>query len=348
MDATSSKRRKLSHPPPDPDERGSRSPSKSRDERPPTPNRASYMSPTKASLARFNPDLLQRPRSAGARSPERSLNLQNPVASPRRLNPIPLRPATPTRPIERPAGSPVRAGGVSPTRRTQSIGGGLAMPARRQSRSPEKLSAPTAIMGARGEGGAGGGGREVRPSKTTQQMGAPAVGSKSATEDLLSKISPAQTKAQRGQQYRGKNPPRTEPKEPELPPTPEELGLQPQPERPQGLLSSSPSHRAAQRRAAAKSSPLKPRGVTAVQSQGGGESRGPVPRRIQDAAVVLQQEQDDADDPERRKQRELLAQLSNQLQAIQSDIQVLEQAVERNREAGPGTELGEEEARRLL
>jgi hypothetical protein len=295
-----------------------------RDERTLTPGRASYMSPTKSTLARYNPSFLPRPKSAGNgdQRPGEEAALgggQHTASSPRRLNAVPLRPTTPSErppPPARLSASPIRAGSASP-RRISAIGGALSSPARRRSRTPGRRSEPPPLPSARLDYNA----PKFAPPVIPETMEDAADTQLSL--ELEATIEEAATQAQASE---GRIPALIdEEREPELPPTPEHLGLKPMPSPPKGLMSSSPSARKSKRKAH-KSSPLKPRSAPA-----------PVPS-LQEESVIQEMEEtpqdarrfvepEKTDTPEEIERKETLKRLTRQLEAIQADEVVLAAAV---------------------
>lgn len=133
-----------------------------------------------------------------------------------------------------------------------------------------------------------------------------------------------------------------DPEEPELPPTPTELGLEPPPERPKGLLFSSPSRRARKKGGSSvKSSPLKP--------------RDPPPEKPPDnvfsprlkAAPLEPAKRLDVDEGLSSKQKER-DKLSKQLHSLQADVARLEGEVARTRDSAPADPRSQEEVDELL
>ena len=122
--------------------------------------------------------------------------------------------------------------------------------------------------------------------------------------------------------------------EPELPPTPEELGLETRPELPKGILSSSPTRRVTRRKAAMKRSPLKPQNESIQRAQVDvGRQRADSPQGQPSEAAKLSEaqrigDQDQIDDPEQEKRQQLLEQLSNQRALLEQDVAILKKATE--------------------
>lgn len=126
--------------------------SPSRDGRASTPSRASYLSPTKASLARFHPHLLpsstttatKRSSSRGSQGPDlsRSSAVEGAESLLDGIYTV-ARPVTPARVTTPPAPEstgPVNGG--SPVRNIQSVSGGLSEAPRRRSRTPGRYASP--------------------------------------------------------------------------------------------------------------------------------------------------------------------------------------------------------------
>ncbi|KAL4888558.1 hypothetical protein BDV59DRAFT_206035 [Aspergillus ambiguus] len=197
----------------------------------PDSDRASYRSPTRASLARSHPDVLQR---ALSRSPTKSPQRTSQDASAAR-GPFGLRDRKALRPSLGVAGSPLdpfRTSQTSPNRRASGIQA-FAVPPRRVSRRivPSDLAfqSPTVAKAA--------GRDETRPNAPEDQLASElsdAVGADAGVGlDLDLDLDQDQDQPPLREEY----------EEPDLPPTPTQLGLERAPERPVGLGSSSPSAR---------------------------------------------------------------------------------------------------------
>jgi len=271
-----------------------RSPSRGSD--PSTPFRASYLSPTKASLARFHPNLLpssttaatKRPSSRGSQGPDlsRSSAVDGAQSLIGGIHTI-TRPVTPSRETTPPV--PDSTGGVnggSPVRNIQSVSGGLSAAPRRRSRTPGRYASPSKRVpyeprasppqaATESDPAQGTANELVEQDQTphlavepefTAEGGGPRPGVVREEDFELPTIPrPLGNNVNPGIR-------RDVDAEPRLPSTPTQLGLEPPPEPPNGLLLSSPSKRPKRRtRTSAKSSPLKPRTSatteTAVDSQ---------------------------------------------------------------------------------
>ncbi|SLM37248.1 hypothetical protein LPUS_06991 [Lasallia pustulata] len=128
----------------------------------------------------------------------------------------------------------------------------------------------------------------------------------------------------------------------ELRPTPTELGLEPPPERPKGLLFSSPSRRARKKRGASvKLSPLKLRDPPPEKSpeKKFGPRSKPAPLQQITKPVM--------DEALSRKQKER-DKLSRQLQRLQADVARLEGEVARTQDPAPPDSRSQEEVDELL
>ena len=344
MDHTPSKRRKLSPTTAvavDASNTAARPISK--DGRPTTPSRASFMSPTKASLARFNPSLMPRPRSAGRDARRELAQNASESLSPQRLNALPLRPTTPTSAKSRLSASLVRQLSASPTRKIQSIGGNLSAPARRRSRTPGQVSRSSIL---------------AQPDIQAQTALNPVLNQLQVNDNGLQSLSSAQASLGRdSRQVSGDDIPDSlsrvaemETEEPELPPTPEQLGLEARPEPPKGLLSSSPTRRVTRRKAAMKRSPLKP---PTDWTQGKGMAQASA--NVQDLPTAsnkdfeLQHGEDMSriEDPEVTKRQHILSQLSKQSTMLEPDVSFLERAIWSIHDSQLGN-FGVEEGDKLL
>ena len=262
--------------------------------------RASFMSPTKSSLSRFNPNILSKADEYLRRSSEGRRS-----SSPRKLNPTALRTEV-GRLSTRLSASPTREPSSSPSRQLR-IEGGLDAAPRRPS------------LGARGGGDLPSARREVEGGE---------VGRSLVEEEQLAQAVRRSARRTRGNRLSWvraeEEQEREQQQEPELPPTPEQLGREQRPEKPKGLLSSSPVQRGEKRKKEGSmlgSSPLKPRSVGQVQG-GRGEEQ------------ALERETQAEEDPELGKRRDLLDKLSAQLRTLQNDVLALEREVRRSQGTG--------------
>ena len=240
-----------------------------------TPVHASFMSPTKASLARFNPELLPHPRLTGEKFQGRNG---------RRLS------ATPRRRLHTPGrlSSPAKSLGIRP-------GTDAVIPAS-SLESPEEAE------------------ERVQENATEQlehELQANAPQRSSHLDDATKTADGASGIPQEG--------------EPELPLTPTQLGLEPVPEPPRGLLFSSPSRRVTRRKGQNMiSSPLKLRSSPPQTSRKMSLfHEKQVNTRVEDS----QRDVGLPMDVELIKTRDVYSQLSSQLKYLQDDVAQLETEV---------------------
>ena len=263
-----------------------------------TPSISSYMSPTKASLARFNPTLLPAPNPAPSPADE-SPSRRRKSLSPRRLGVAALE-------------SPGRAATASPTRaalRESTVLAGVATP-----QSPSKNIESRAIFRvARGADPA------ARPSTNNREPKQSRLGLHGGPGNGRDDAKHGTRKGSRAQ---------SEEAEPELPPTPEQLGLQPRATPPRGLASSSPlKPKAGRQGTASGSSPLKPKGATQNTTQDS-FAAGADDDVLPSVADVRQRKREAlAQEHERRRKKRSLDQLLKQCQSIRADIDVLQEHV---------------------
>ena len=284
MDSPSPKRRKMSPSTTlDPDASNPLIRHPIRDRQSLTPSRASYLSPTKASLARFNPHLLplstqtatKRPSSRGSQGPDTTWS----IATNGALDPADgidraARPVTPfrgTTPARTEANGRADEGG-SPMRNVQSIEGGFSATPIRRSRPgqyvlPPKraLYDPRASLPAAMEiDSTPGVANQVSEQEQTPKL---AEGSKKVSGKEVPGLGPGEeedfespTIPRPLENGTGPGTDYDDDGEPRLPSTPTQLGLEPPPEPPKGILLSSPSRRPKRKtRSSMKPSPLKPR-----------------------------------------------------------------------------------------
>lgn len=258
--------------------------SPSRGSGPSTRFRASYLSPTKASLARFHPNLLppsntaatKRSSSRGSQGPDlsRSSAVDGAQSQVGGIHTI-TRPVTPSRETTLPVPDTTgRIDGGSPVRNIPSVSGGLSAAPRRRSRTPGRYASLSKDVSYDP--------RASPPQAATETDSVRGTANEPVKQNQAPHVAtePGHT-AERGlpgpggvgeEDYELPTIPRTlgngvDPgtrrdvdEEPRLPPTPTQLGLEPPPAPPNGLLLSSPSRRPKRRtRTSAKSSPLKPR-----------------------------------------------------------------------------------------
>ena len=310
-----------------------------------TPGRASFMSPTKASLARFNPSLLPRPKLAGAGAPRLGQNPTGQQSSHRaRKETIGnggarrSQPTTPTREIGLyPTGATTtnaRAATASPGRTTRSLGGGMSAAPRRRSHTPGRASSPLKTIDTNFEVNVAASPPEAANTAQDIVDGQLEQELQDGAARRLGRVANADNAIDVSNQ--------AEPEEPELPPTPTQLGLEPPPERPKGLLFSSPSRRARKKRGSSvRSSPLKPRDSPLEKPPD--EILGP---RLK-PAPIQQTTKPDVDEGLSSKQKER-DKLSRQLRSLQADVARLEGEVARTQDSAPTDPRSQDEVDELL
>ena len=286
-----------------------------------TPNQASFLSPTKASLARFNPNLLPQVKSAGAKTKgpygrstavsqedvqkEGLRSFQDPVRSP-------LHPTTPTRNQMRV--ELTRVWSSSEERRLALLMVGV-------------TASPTSKSSTRNRASASA--NPIPPSPASDSLQSIAQVSKTNERDAwyrATKESQSGSRAVSAPPLESEGAPTYGPGksmqisegEPALPLTPTQLGLEKAPEPPRGLLYSSPLRKMAKRKSSGlKSSPLKPRDdAPELLETACKEASQTCTREIVDS------EHEGTDDL--KKTRELEA-LREQLKGLQGDVDLLEQ-----------------------
>ncbi|KAL1963273.1 hypothetical protein VTN77DRAFT_8496 [Rasamsonia byssochlamydoides] len=243
---------------------------------PPVSHRPSFQSPTRASLARSNPEILSHVfNRSPTRSPQRPTN-----ESEERV--FGLRDRKALRPSLTAAGSPGGFLALSPRRRSGAIQA-FAAPPRRVSR---RIEIPNV-------------------DGTQEQNVSTPVHSNTPDEQLASELD----SATRESEARNPSVPpllQEEYGEPELPPTPTELGLEKRPERPKGLLSS-PSSRKHRR-----------------------EGLRPSTLRLDQVQLSSENNQSEDDMPEVvRKKQKLRDELAEQLERLKSEVAQLESWAQR-------------------
>ena len=329
-------------------------------------SQASFYTPTKASLARFNPSLLP------PKSPKQATIPEN-----RRRNSIPLRhngntngrPTSDEKRLPRRAQSVITNGNTTPSRaspiRARSATPRLsASPIKRQdSLYPRQSSTPVnpSIQKSLSK---------QRPQVAPNPPASPPLAASEAKsgpqgvsipplEPGPPKITPSNEHNITPTARASKHPPRTQGNgEPDLPLSPVQLGLEPAPEAPKGMLFSSP-RRLRRRKAGVRSSPLKPTDappslnadkaiavvgsnslVQVENSQTQGSQNGSQPQ--------TQDSQANAKDPDLRKQRLLVEQLQTQVSALSNDISTLETEIHRFQEPESQPQPTQESNSRLL
>lgn len=283
----------------------------SRDSRNSPTKRASFQSPTKASLSRSHPDVLSRVLS---RSPEKTARKRSGSGTGEddRANSSggrafglrdrkALRPSL-SGPVESPSDTNRPTGTAPDSRRRESSAGFVA--------PPRRLSRPSA---------------EISSRQTSEVPERSLRRSSSHTGNIEDQTAGPVHDTGLNTAPGPPNLPDAEHGDPDLPPTPTELGLQPQPVRPRGLLSSSPSSRKEKRNRKQgigfTSSPLKS-GIT--KPIGDQRSRTP-------AGPLVESGQAFERVPEAVKTaRKLRDQLRDQLSRLKKDIAILENEAQRS------------------
>ncbi|MCJ1405759.1 hypothetical protein MMC11_008989 [Xylographa trunciseda] len=229
---------------------------------PRTPRQASFLSPTKASLARYNPSLLPGPKSAGeaTQGSERASRVaykqhgEKPGRPSNGLNPVALRSTTPTSSPDKLPARP-QASTTSVDMDSISLRREMFDEPRRRSRTPGRESSLAKVLPILSA--------PVIPASPPR----PAQAVEGEVEDTVSqqlelefqaKATPLRQNdlASRPQDHIEQE---KQDGEPELPLTPTQLGLEVPPQPPKGLFYSSPSRRSGRRIGSSiKSSPLKP------------------------------------------------------------------------------------------
>lgn len=328
MDSSPSKRRKLSEPTSAAiNDSTPRERPVTRDGRQTTPSRASFLSPTKASLARFNPSLLPRPKSAGTGAQRRESLRPDGSNTPstRGLNPVALRTTTPPGSPESIVAARFRAHTVSPGRKSLALADGFRAGPRRKSRTPGRQSSSGTLV----------------PRSASPNLQASAIGVTKQSEEIVQNTLDEQLvlelqatatqepdRATSSKEMRGRAV-QSEDGEPELPLTPTQLGLEPAAEPPRGLLYSSPLRRNGKRKSSGmKSSPLKPRRL-APQSSDLGQSYAESGSPSAHGRNAIENETS-VDDLEELRKKDTLDQLLHQLNGLKGDISQLERDLGRS------------------
>ncbi|KAI9820210.1 MAG: hypothetical protein M1827_005832 [Pycnora praestabilis] len=326
-----------------------------------TPGRASYLSPTKASLSRHNPSLLPRPKSA-AKSVQRPGSREASAPGPEipRLprpdgglgqagRPIGHRPGLITSGRKDPGHTVPRAATASPKRPIQSIGGRLSAAPRRRSQSPSKpgsasrsaliKNAPVLPFPERGS--------QLQRNPTAEKI------QENVAAQLLQETEDAAETAMQSSQAvthitESEN---AEVAEPELPPTPSQRGIaDPIVTTPPAGLHNMPRNKIKRNRSHGeilKSSPLKPKDQRPDTTEQGSERRQSYQinaaqahhdstlrngKRRRTTGDVIQKTTEDVSGQRRRLRDGLLA----QLEKLQAEVDFL------GEEIGNSAELGSE------
>ena len=301
---------------------------------------ASYLSPTKSSLARFKSNLLSSSKSKvhklGSQSSfvqehhngqERSVRHQS-------LNPTPLRVATAEENFGFQYNTRERASTVSPSRNGQFIGLAVDNGIEHQSQThaesfPDysKTAVPTSPRQEAQEH------QEEAQNIVSDQL-----------EHELQEIVVQSTLDSSLPQEEAPGGHDAESGEPELPPTPSQLGLEKPSVPPTGLLFSSPTRRARRKRTTAtKSSPLRPQETRSA----------PVDSQAQDSQVRTDIEralspEDQRNGPDVIAKQATYDELLLQLKGVQGDVRLLEQELGRGLGSSSINPRSQEEAEVLL
>ena len=228
----------------------------------PSKRRSSFMSPTKASLARFYPSLLPRAKSAEPTRPvsrETYASVKQISAGEGGVNGSVVHVAS-TAPQELESGmngvEERQALPATPRRSSQSSGGNIALESQEQPpMNPEPRASPPAELTDEGTTVSGTAGGVQNPVAEAADIGSTGVTSVPDSQNPEFPSTPMQRKAHVPASGMGVG----EDGEPSLPSTPSQLGLEPPREKPNGLPFSNPSRRPKRkRRSIVKSSPLKP------------------------------------------------------------------------------------------
>ena len=302
--------------------------------------KASYLSPTKSSLARFNSKLLSISKStvhkpgSGLDFVQEQHSEEDRSVRQRSLNPTPLRAATAQETLGFQYSIRKRASTVSPSRNGQSIGLSVNDGIEHQSQThPETFPDYS---------------RTVVPASPPQEAQEHQEEAQNIVSDQLEHelqeivvqstidSSLPQEEAPVGHD--------ADSGEPELPPTPSQLGLEEPSAPPTGLLFSSPTRRARRKRiTTTKSSPLKPQENRSV----------PVDSQTQDAQVQTTIENTLSPEEPRNGPNIIAKQATRdelllQLKGVQGDVRVLERELGRGVGSSSANTRSQEEADELL
>ncbi|CAF9922827.1 MAG: hypothetical protein GOMPHAMPRED_002684 [Gomphillus americanus] len=277
----------------------------------------SYRSPTKASVRRFNPNLLSgQSATNNANEGSATTRLRSGTHG---LNPTALRSriAAP-----RLSASPTRETSSSPSRRAQATRESID-----RRRNPSLTRTGLSVSGH----------EEQREQDAENEIQEEAERSLMEEEKLAESVL---RKAKRSRTNMAAAMPQLsrEQEDPELPPTPVQLGLEKKPPPPAGILSSSPQGKGTGRKAVFKKSPLKPTSESTEQvaseaSRPNAASNQTIEQFSQQAAQGTEDQADEGatDNLEFAEQRQKLENLSKQLEVLRSDVSFLLSQVRRNR-----------------
>lgn len=323
---------------------------------PTTVSRASYLSPTKASLSRFNPGLLPRAQSAANGATKRATrSSRDPtVGRPKSARGEGNLPNALDRLLKRTTPGPHQedvqeksptngTGPVTPRRTAQALGGGMSVAPRRLSRTPGRAASagPTSTGGADAVIAAS-------PPETAEETPDVAQGviDGQLEQELQGSAGNSSTRNSRARD-RIEVPASADQGEPELPPTPTQLGLEAPPEPPKGLLYS-PSRRPPRKKSSGvKSSPLKPRDPPDEMPP---KTQKRTSARIQEMMKQTERQPEakveEISEEVLHKQRRR-DELRVHLQRLQEDVEVCEEEIERVRKPGVPPAPNEETLRQL-
>ena len=268
---------------------------------PTTPTRASYLSPTKASLARSHPHLVSNKNGRALTEPRGRL-LRNELLRNRDQH---------TPQTEKPQ---------STSTEEWKENAAAQRPVARSETATEVKSAPSAVA------------KPPRPqalaqTRTSKDSASPEPVSPTIIPRLVKKSADPLTRSA----------PRPRSNEPNLPPTPVQLGLDPQPDRPRGLSSSSPggskSGSGRQRVRALNgqkvtSSPLKPKGRPPLVHDM--ESELDMPREVQDSQMATSDNAQEEIPEELQEKHRTIRNLKLELSKLKAETSDVEDALGAN------------------
>ncbi|MCJ1386155.1 hypothetical protein MMC17_009281 [Xylographa soralifera] len=295
------------------------------DVQPRTPRQASFLSPTKASLARYNPSLLPRPKSAGEgvqlpESASKVVHRQHGEKTSRPsngLNPVALRSTTPTSSPSKVAGR-LRASTASPHRDSISSARKTSNAPKPRSRKLGRASSPAKVLPISSAPII-----LASPPRPAQELDGEAEDTVSQQLDFNLQASAAHPQNDLASRPQDRIQREKDHGEPKLPLTPTQLGLEVAPEPPKGLLYSSPSRRSGRRNGSStKSSPLKP--LDPPLKTYSHELLGKEPATTEDATEVRPRAVGAQEDFETITKKKILDQLLLQYQELKNDVAELE------------------------
>ena len=236
------------------------------------------------------------------------------------------------------------ASAFTPRRTMQALGGGLSVAPRRLSRTPGRGSS-TAPISEDGPGAV----IAASPPETAEE-----------TPDFAQEVIDGQLEQELQGSAEKPSARNSQPRdridvsgsadqgEPELPPTPTQLGLEAPPEPPRGLLNS-PSRRPPRKKASGvKSSPLKPRDpphevLSKTERRTSSRIQGLMKQTRQQPEPEVEQISEEVLEKQRLRDR-----LQVHLQRLQEDVELCEKEIERVRKPGVPQDPDEETVRHLM